>query len=144
MYCTFEGVMLKLKEDLYDETELVDAVTDTSPEVISWVDNACRRSTGFTELDLVGEDSIIRLAANCYAACRLMSEVLEGHDIKKESLARYRCNEAKEAIRMWCALHDIVPTFDDVFVPSAATSITQTEVGIEFANAYGEDSVCIG
>ena len=144
MYITVSGVISKLQQDLYDETEIDDVIEDTDAETTSWVNNAVRRSVDFTEGELTGTDSIIRLASNCYSAFRVMSEQLEGHNIKETSLAVFRYEEAQTYIRSWCAVNDVIPSFDDVYIPSAAAADATTQVGAMFANAIGEDSVCIG
>ena len=143
MYSTIEGVKRKLQDDLYDETEIDDIIEDTDPDVIAWINTSTRMAVGFTELQLTTTDTIVRLASDCYAACRIMSEVLEGHNIDEESLAKYRCNEAKEHIRMWCAINGVIPAFDDIYIPVVDTD-TSTETGIMFANAIGLDENCIG
>lgn len=140
-YHTDAGVKRKIAEDLYDETALDERIEDTGVDVVAWINSAVNRSVDFTEDELTGDDSIIRLASDCYCAFRIMSEMLEGHNMDNESLATVRFNEAKEYIRMWCAQAGTVPTFDD---DSASDSSVSTQVGAEFANAIGTDSVCIG
>lgn len=141
LYSTLDGTKRKLTDELWDETEIDDRIEATDPDVISWINSAVNRSVDFTEDELIGTESVIRLAADCYNACRIMSEQLEGHNIDQQSLAVFRCNEARDLIRQWCAQNGIVATFDDV---SAADSGVSTEVGASFAYAIGEDSVCIG
>lgn len=147
MYCTIEGVKRKLQDDLYDETEIDDTIEATDPDVIAWINTSTRQASGFTEMELTTTHTIIRLAADCYASCRIMSEVLEAHNMddgKEVSLAVYRCNEAKEHIRMWCAINDVIPAFDDLYIPPTTPVTVSSETGIMFANAIGEDDVCIG
>ena len=93
VYHTHDGVISKLVEDLYDDTILDDRILETENDVIAWINSACRRTVDFTEEELVGDDDIIRLASCCYSAFRVMSDQLEGHDIKTESLAVFRFNE---------------------------------------------------
>ena len=142
-YATVDGVRRKITTGLYDETELDLLITDTDIDVISWVNSAVRRTVDFTEDELTSTDDVIRLASDCYCAFRIMSEQMEGHDIKSESLARVRFNEAKEYIRMWCAVNDVIPSFDDIYIPATASADATTEVGAHFATARGTDAVCI-
>ena len=135
MYSDIDGVKRKLVQDLYSSTEIDDIITATDPEVMAYINASIGATSDFSEEDLVGADDIIRLAANCYSACRITSEQLEGHGIDTESLARFRCNEAKEYIEIYCANHGIVPSFDkEAYVA----------VGAEYAYAVGSDSECIG
>lgn len=143
-YSTIEGVTRKITQSLYDETELDDLITNTDIDVIAWVNSAVRITVDFTEDELTTTDDVIRLASDCFCAFRIMSEQMEGTDIDTESLATVRFNEAKEYIRMWCAVNGVIPSFDDIYIPSAAAADATTEVGASFAYAIGEDSVCIG
>lgn len=143
-YSTIDGVTRKITQTLYDETELDDLIADTDIDVISWVNSAVRRTIDFTEDELTTTDDVIRLASDCYCAFRIMSEQMEGTNIEVESLAKVRFNEAKEYIRMWCAVNDVIPSFDDIYIPSAVSADATTEVGTSFAYAIGSDSVCIG
>lgn len=140
-YHTDTGVKRKITENLYDETALDDRIEDTGTDVVAWVNSAVNRTVDFTEEELTGDDSIIRLASDCYCAFRIMSEMLEGHNMDNESLATVRYNEAKTYIRMWCANEGIVPAFDD---DSASDTSVSTEVGASFAYNIGTDRVCIG
>ena len=145
-YTTTSGVRRKLDDTLWDETEIDEIIEDTEIDVKAWIDSSTRQLAGFSEEDLTGDDSVIRLAAECYSACRIMSEQLEGGNItiaeKDMSLASFRCAEARDYIRMWCANNDVIPAFDDIYVPVPGTDAT-TEMGASFAHAAGEDSVCI-
>lgn len=143
-YHTYDGVVRKITESLYDETEIEELVEDTTQDVIAWVNSAVRRTTDFTEDELTTTDDVIRLASDCYCAYRIMSEQLEGTDIEVKSLAIVRFEEAKEYIRMWCAVNDVIPSFDDIFIPSAASAGSTTEVGEQFAYAIGTDAETIG
>ena len=143
-YSTLLGTKRKITDTLYDETELDELIEDTDIDVVAWVNSAVRRTVNFTDDELTGDDDVIRLASDCFCAFRIMSEQMEGTDIKVESLAKVRFNEAKEYIRMWCAVNDVIPAFDDVYIPSAASADATTEVGASFAYAIGSDSVCIG
>jgi len=135
MYGTLDGTKRKITETLYSETEIDDVITATDVDVIAWVNASIGTTVDFTEEQLTNDDSIIRLAADCYSACRIMSEQLEGHSIENESLARFRCKEAKEYITIWCANHGILPSFEDApYVP----------IGVDFAYGVGSDSECIG
>lgn len=142
-YSTLDGVQRKITTTLYDETELEDLITDTDIDVISWVNSAVRITTDFTEEELTTTDDIIRLASDCYCAFRIMSEQMEGTNIDVESLAQVRFNEAKEYIRMWCAVHDVIPAFDDIYIASP-DNFSATEVHTEYGYAIGTDTVCIG
>ena len=134
MYTTLEGVKRKITETLYSETEIDDVITATDPDVISYINAAIGATVDFTEDQLIGDDSIIRLASDCYSACRILSEQLEGHGIENESLARYRCKEAREYIEIYCTNHGIIPSFDgEAYSP----------VGVDFAYATGTDAECI-
>lgn len=135
MYSDIDGVKRKLTQQLYSETEIDDIIVATDPEVIAWVNASIGATIDFTEDQLIGSDDIIRLAANCYAACRIMSETLEGHGIENESLARFRCGEARDYITLWCVNHGIIPSFDgEVYSP----------VMVEFGYGAGSDASCIG
>lgn len=140
-YSTVEGVFRKLQQDLYDETEIESRIEDTDVDVRSWINASVNRTTDFTEDELTGDDSIIRLAADCYAACRIMSEQLEGHNIDTESLAVFRCSEAREHIIMWCNNNGIIPSF---IPPSEESADAASEVHTEYGYAIGTDAVCIG
>lgn len=140
-YSTIDGVTRKLQEGLYDEVELEELIENTDIDTRAWINGCVNRSTDFTEDDLTGADSIIRLASDCYTSCRLMSEQLEGHGIKDESLARYRCAEAREHIIMYCNNNGIIPSF---ITPSDDAIAATTESGASFGYAIGSDAVCIG
>lgn len=142
-YATVLGTKRKITDTLYDETALDELIEDTDIDVVSWVNSAVRRTVNFTEDNLIGDDDVIRLASDCFCAFRIMSEQMEGTNIETKSLALVRLEEAKEYIRMWCAVNGVIPSFDDIFIPVADADAT-TEVGASFAYAVGTDSVCIG
>jgi hypothetical protein len=144
MYSTVEGVMRKLQQDLYDEVEIEPRIEDTDSDTVAWINSALRRTIDFSELELTTTEDVIRLAADCYCAFRVMSEVLEGQNIETKSLAVFRYEEAMTLVRMYAASHDIIPAFDDIYIPSAVSADATTEVGASFAYAIGSDSVCIG
>lgn len=124
-----------MQEGLYDDQLIDDVIIATDPDVISWINAAVGATSDFTEIELAGTESILRLAADCYSACRIMSEQLESHSIEQESLARFRCAESKEHIQMWCAVNGVIPSFEnEAYVP----------VGAEYAYATGSDASCIG
>jgi len=101
---------------------------------MAYINASIGATSDFSEEDLVGADDIIRLAADCYSACRITSEMLEGHGVETESLARFRCNEAREYIEIYCNNHGIIPSFDkEVYVP----------IGVDFAYGVGSDELCI-
>lgn len=140
MYSTVEGVKRKITDELWDEVEIEDRIEATDVDTVAWINAAVNRSADFSESDLTGADSIIRLAADCYTSCRLMSEMLEGHGIDQESLAKFRCEEARNHIIMYCNNNGIIPSF---ITPSDEAIAATTEVGASFAYAIGQDSVCI-
>ncbi len=141
MYSTIQGTRLAIKVKMYNEEILDSDITATDKEeVMRWINSAIGRTTDFSEADLEGDDSIIRLAACKYNACSLMSSSLEGHDVDKDSLARIRCKEAQDYIRMWGANHGIIPAFD--IVP-ADGGVIGREV-IDYAYGCGSDENCIG
>lgn len=142
-YSTIAGVSRKITDSLYDATELEELITDTDIDVIAWVNSAVRTTTDFTEDELTTTDDVIRLASDCFCAFRIMSEQMEGTNIDVESLAQVRLDEAKEYIRMWCAVHDVIPAFDDIYIASAA-NFSSTEVHTEYGYAIGSDTICIG
>lgn len=134
MYSDIDGVKRKLVQQLYDDELIDDIIVATDVDVVAWINASIGATVDFTEDQLTGSDDIIRLAADCYAACRITSEQLEGHGIDTESLARFRCGEAKDYITIWCVNHGIVPSFDgEVYVP----------IGAEYAYATGSDAECI-
>lgn len=141
MYSTLEGVKRKLTDELWDEVNIDSRIEDTDIDTRSWINASVNRVNDFTESELLGEDAIIRLAADCYSACRLLSEVLEGHGIDTESLAVFRCNEAREHIIMWANNNGIIPSF---IPPSVEAADAFSEVGTSFAHAAGTDAVTIG
>ena len=136
-----------ITDTLYDETELDDIIESTDIDVVAWVNSACRRTVDFTESDLTTADDVIRLASNAYCACCIMSEQLEGNNItiaeKDMSLAAFRCAEARDYIRMWCANNGVIPAFDDIYIPVADPDAS-TVVGASFAYAIGTDAETIG
>ena len=135
MYTTLEGVKRKITESLYDDETVDDVITATDVDTISWINTAVGATSDFTELELSDSSSILRLAADCYSACRILSEQLESHNVDQESLARFRCKEAREYVEMYCTNHGIVPAFDgESYIP----------VGAEYAYATGSDELCIG
>ena len=142
-YSTIDGVTRKITQTLYDETELEELISETDTDVISWVNSAVRTTVDFTEEELTTTADVIRLASDCFCAFRIMSEQMEGTNIDVESLAKVRFDEAKEYIRMWCAVHDVIPAFDDIYIASAA-NFSDTEVHTEYGYAIGTDTVCIG
>jgi len=143
-YATIEGTKRKLEDSLWDEATINEKIEDTFSDTVAWVNSALRRTVDFTEEELTTTDDVIRLASDCYCAFRVMSEVLEGQHIETKSLAVFRYEEAMTLIRMFAAAHDIIPTFDDVYIPSTASADATTTVGASFAYAIGEDSICIG
>jgi len=134
MYSTISGVKLELQEELYTDTEIDTDIEDIdAAKVIIWIDGAVGRS--FSEDDLIGDDTLMRLAACKYGAYSMMSSPLEGHNIDTVSLALHRLGEAKEIVKMWARPQGIIPTFIDEECSPVAT---------DFAVAVGTDSVVIG
>lgn len=134
MYSTIDGVKRKLAQDLYRDTEIDDIITATDVDVMAWINASIGATVDFTDEQLLGGDDIIRLAADCYSSCRIMSEQLEGFGIDQQSLARYRCGEAREYVEMWCAIHGVIPSFD---------SEAYSPVMVEYGYAAGTDANCI-
>jgi len=139
MYLDIEDTKKELQPDLYTEIEIdADIIEIDAAKVIPWIDGAVGKS--FTEEDLTGADSLIRLASCKYGAYSVMSSTLEGHNIEDVSLAIHRLGEAEKIIRMWCANNGIVPSFD--IIP--ADGGVYQPVGVSYAYAVGSDSVVIG
>ena len=140
MYSTIPGVRLEIDTEMYSSDTIDSLITETDErKVIRWINNATQRTTNFTEVELEGTASIIRLAACEYSACSILSSPLAGHGVDQESLARVRCAEAKDSIRMWCAVNGVVPSFDIVIVDDRVQGREVTE----YAYVVGSDEVCI-
>lgn len=113
MYSLIDETRLDILVDLYDETTIDAKIVETDEKkVIRWINIATRRSTDFTEAELEGTASAIRLASCKYNAYSIMSTTLEGHDVETDSLAKVRLAEAKELVQMYCNGIGIVPAFD--------------------------------
>ena len=141
MYSTIQGTRLAIKVKMYNEEILDSSITATDKEeVVRWINGAVGKTSDFSEADLEDGDSLMRLAACKYNACSLMSATLEGHDVDKDALARIRCEEAKDIVRMWGANNGVVPSFD--IVPPDG-GVVGREV-VDYAYGCGTDENCIG
>ena len=134
-YHSRDGTIRKMQEGLYDDEIIDDLIEATGSDVVAWINAVCGRTTDFSDEELLTtENHIIVLCADCYCACRILSEQLESHGIENESLARYRCGEARDYITLWCVNHGITPSFDgEVYSP----------VMVEFGYGVGSDTECI-
>jgi len=140
MYSTLDGVKRNLQEGLYDENEIDATIIAADVDTVIWINGCLNRTSDFSELELAGDDSLIRLASNYFSACSIMLDQLEGHGVDDESLAKYKCAAARDAVWMWCKNHDQIPAF---VLPSEDDIATTAEVQTDYGYATGSDAVCI-
>lgn len=133
-YCTILGTKRKLREDYYSD-DLDARIVESDPDVVAWINAVTRRSSDFTEAELTSTAESVRLAAECYCAYRLMSEMLEGVGYDVRALADIRLKEARDIIKMYCHSIGIVPAFDLVISDGCV---------VDYAYAVATDANSIG
>ncbi len=139
-YPTLAGTRRKLKESMWDLSNIDSIITATFADVDPIINSVIGNTTDFTELELTTTKKDIRVASDCYCAYRIMSEELEGVDVTIRALALVRRDEAWNLLKMYCANNGIIPSFD--IVP-ADGGVIGREV-IDYAYGCGTDENCIG